>query len=58
MEDVDDGMVDLEERQITWVDLAVLQVVGEQDLVAVAERLPEARPWTSTGKSPTRLLPT
>ena len=40
LKDMDEGMVDLEERQITWVNLAVLQVVGEQNLVA--ERLPEA----------------
>ena len=35
----EEALVDLEVRPKTWVDLAVLQVVGEQDLVA--ERLQE-----------------
>ena len=40
MKTTEEDLVDMDARPKTWVDLAVLQVVGDQDLVA--ERMQEA----------------
>ena len=50
----EEALAAMGERPSTWVHLAVLEVVGEEDLVA--ERLPDA--WISTGLYQTKLLHT